>query len=174
MSTPVTLTGRLTKDPELAFGQSGKAYARFTIATDRRELNKTTNEWESKDSTFWNCTAFGALAENVAESLTKGLAVIATGRASQEDWTDKQGNKRTSIKVVVDEIGPTLRFATVKATKAPEGNGRANGGTPAGQRQSGGQATRSSAGGARQEDPWATGGAGSGGWGSGDSSEVPF
>jgi single-strand DNA-binding protein len=150
MSTPVTLTGRLTKDPELAFAKSGNAYARFTIATDQRVLNKTTNEWESKDSTFWNCTAFGALAENIAESLTKGLAVIATGRASQEDWTDKQGNKRTSIKVVVDEIGPTLRFATVKVAKGAEKN------SGAGQQQHAGA------------------GAAPAGWGGGYTDEPPF
>ena len=158
MSTPVTLTGRLTGEPELKFGSSGKAYARFTIATDRRELNKQTNQWESKDSTFWNCTAFGPLAENIAESLTKGLAVIAVGRASQEDWTDKQGNKRTSIKVVVDEIGPTLRFATAKVAKAQNGQQGGN---------SGGHAARSSA--PQQDDPWSTGGAGGG-----YSSEPPF
>lgn len=164
MSTPVTLTGRLTADPELKFGQSGKAYARFTIATDRRELNRETNTWESKDSTFWNCTAFGVLAENVAESLTKGLAVIATGRASQEDWTDKQGNKRTSIKVVIDEIGPTLRFATVKVAKAGDAQG-----APSTQRPGGGQATR----GAQRDDPWAGGGGGNGGWGGAAADQSP-
>lgn len=172
MSTPVTLTGRLTKDPELAFSQAGKAYARFTIVTDQRVLNKTTNEWESQNSTFWNCTAFGALGENVAESLTKGLAVIATGRASQEDWTDKQGNKRTSIKVVIDEIGPTLRFATCKVAKAQDGGNRGNSGPGAQSGSRGAQATRS--GGPQQDDPWASGGAGIGGWGGGASDSPPF
>lgn len=149
MSITVTLAGRITNEPELKYSGNGKPYTRFTIATDRRELNKTTNQWESKDSTFWNCTAFGPLAENIAESLAKGTAVIATGRASQEDWTDKQGNKRTSMKVVIDEIGPTLRFATVKVSKA-DGNGN------------GQQSQRSQAAAAQS------------GWGSGYSDTPPF
>ncbi len=133
MSTPVTLVGRLTQDPELTFAKSGSAIARFSVVTSRRVLNKTTNEWTDEDTSFWNCTAFGALAENVCESLTKGVAVIVTGRAAQESWEDKNtGAKRTAVKVIADEVAPSLRWATAKVVKAERGgnSGGGNSGRP--------------------------------------------
>lgn len=116
MSTPVTLTGRLTKAPELKFGKT--AVARFTVVTDRRILNKDTNAWESVDSTFWDCVAFGQLAENIAESVDRGDLVLVTGNAKQESWEDKTGQKRTSMKVMAEEVAPSLRWATAKIAKA--------------------------------------------------------
>ena len=110
MSTPVTLTGRMAAEPELSFTNDGKAIARFTVVTDRRKKNSS-DVWESVDVTWWRCTAFDQLAENIAEHLTKGMAVIAQGNASQDDWTDREGNKRMSLKVMVNEIGENLRWA---------------------------------------------------------------
>jgi single-strand DNA-binding protein len=94
MSTVVTLTGRLTADPELRFSASGAPVARFTVVTSRRVKDKQTGEWSDAETSFWDCVAFGQLAENVAESLAKGTAVIVTGRAAQEEWETKVGQKR--------------------------------------------------------------------------------
>lgn len=128
MSTPVTLTGRLTQDPELKFGKNGSPIARFTVVTSRRVLDKNTNEWKDEDTSFWNCTAFGALAENVCDSLSKGVAVLVTGRAAQESWEDKNtGAKRTAIKVIADEVAPSLRWVTAKIAKAERSGGNGTG-----------------------------------------------
>lgn len=126
MSTPVTLIGRIGQDPELKFGNNGKAIARFSVVTSRRVLNKDTNQWSDEDTTWWNCTAFGPLAENLAESLEKGCAVIVTGRAHNETWQDKNtGEKRSAMKVIADEVAPSLRFATAKVVRAQrDGGGR--------------------------------------------------
>lgn len=118
MSAPITLVGRLAADPELKTSNSGSAYCRLKIVTERREWNKQSSQWTSTEVTFWDCTAFGATAKNTVTSLTKGMLVIATGRVSQEEWTDKSGAKRTSLKVVIDEIGPSLRFAEAHITSA--------------------------------------------------------
>lgn len=119
MSIPVTIVGRIGQDPELKIGNSGKSIVRFSVVTSRRVLDKTTNEWSDQDTTWWNCTAFGDLADNVAESLDKGCAVIVTGRAASESWNDKNtGEKRTAMKVIADEVAPSLRFATAKVAKA--------------------------------------------------------
>ena len=100
MSTDVTLRGRLTRDPELKFSQAGKAVARFSVVTSRRGV------------------AFGQLAENCSESPEKGTAVVVTGHASQEEWTTKEGDKRKSIKVVAEDVAPSLRWASAKVAKA--------------------------------------------------------
>lgn len=118
MSTPVTLKGRLTRDPELKFSANGKPIAIFAVVTSRRFKDQQTGEWEDRDTTFWDCVAFGQLAENAAESLTKGTAVIVTGNAAQEEWTTRDGEKRRSMKVTVDEVAPSLRWASVKVQKA--------------------------------------------------------
>jgi single-strand DNA-binding protein len=140
MSTPVTLTGRLGKDPEIRFGGNGKAVARFSVVTTRRVLDKTANTWTDEDTTWWNCTAFGALAENVAESLEKGCAVIVVGRAATDSWDDKTtGEKRTAMKVIADEVAPSLRFATAKITRANREKASGGGGQQAnGQQNQGG------------------------------------
>jgi len=118
MSTSVTLTGRLTRDPDLKFSQAGNAVARFSVVTSRRVKDRTTNEWSDADTTFWDCVAFGELAGNVAESLEKGTAVVVTGHASQEEWTTKDGEKRRSMKVVAEDVAPSLRWASAKVAKA--------------------------------------------------------
>lgn len=161
MSTPVTLTGRIGQDPELKFGNNGKAIARFSVVTSRRVLDKSTNTWTDEDTTWWNCTAFGPLAENLAESLEKGCAVIVTGRAASESWNDKNtGEKRTAMKVIADEVAPSLRFATAKVARAQrsEGGGQNQGARPR-QNSSGGG--------------WGGETAGSG-WGGASTSEPPF
>lgn len=174
MSTPVTLTGRLTKAPELKFSNSGSAIARFTVVTDRRQLNKQTNAWENVESTFWDCTAFGALGENCAESLDKGDLVIVTGRAKQENWEDKNtGAKRSAIRVIADEVAPSLRFATAKIQRTQRGDGSGNNG---GNQNQGGQPQQSTNsggwGGQPQGGGSGWGGQNSGGWGSAE--EAPF
>lgn len=118
MSTAVTLRGRLTRDPELRFSAAGKAVAKFAVVTSRRVKDQDSGEWSDKDTTFWDCVAFGDLANNVAESLEKGTAVIVTGNASSEEWEGKDGEKRRSMKVVADEVAPSLRFASAKVVKA--------------------------------------------------------
>lgn len=118
MSTPVTLRGRLTKDPEMRYSGSGKPVTRFTVVTSRRVKDTQTGEWSDKDTTFWDCVAFGDLAENCAESLTKGTAVIVTGSAASEEWETREGEKRRSMKVTVDEAAPSLRWASAKVAKA--------------------------------------------------------
>lgn len=161
MSIPVTLTGRIGQDPELKFGNNGKAIARFSVVTSRRVLDKTTNQWSDEDTTWWNCTAFGPLAENIAESLEKGCAVIVTGRAASETWNDKNtGEKRTAMKVIADEVAPSLRFATAKITRADRDKPASGGQRGGGQQNQGGR------GGAPQNTGQ------QGGWGSPD--EAPF
>lgn len=126
MSSTITLTGRITGQPELRFSPSGVAVAAFTIVTCRRVKDQNTGEWSDADTTFWDCKAFKQLAENIVESLEKGCAVVAVGRVVQESWEDRQtGAKRSKLTVRIDEIGPTLRNATAKVTKAGgSGQGR--------------------------------------------------
>lgn len=121
MSTPVTLTGRLTADPDLRYTQQGKALARFSVVTSKRMKNSQSGEWEDRDTTFWRCVIFGQMAEHVVESLTKGSAVIVQGSARQNDWETKDGEKRRDIEVVVDDIAPSLRWASAKVMKAERG-----------------------------------------------------
>jgi single-strand DNA-binding protein len=118
MSTPVTLRGRLTRDPELRYSASGKPVVKFAVVTSRRFKNQETGDWEDRDTTFWDCVAFGELADNAAESLEKGTAVIVQGNAAQEEWTTKDGEKRRSMKVVVEDVAPSLRSHSAKIAKA--------------------------------------------------------
>lgn len=168
MSSSMTLVGRMTAAPELRFSAQGVAVVAFTIVTSRRVKDQNTNEWSDADVTYWDCKAFKNLAENIAETLDKGMEVVATGRAVQDSWEDKQtGQKRSKIAVRIDAIGPSLSRATAKVTKSSSGGGQ---GQPAYQqaRQQQGQASA--------DDPWAqsTPGArqpaGGGGWGQGSSS----
>jgi len=115
--TTITITGNLTADPELAFAPSGVAYARFTIAATPRRFDKTTGDYTDGETLFMRCTAWRQLAENVAESLHRGQRVIATGRLRQSTWETPEGDKRSSIDLDVDEVGPSLRWATAKVTK---------------------------------------------------------
>lgn len=164
--TVITVIGNLVDDPELRFTASGVAVAKFRVASTPRTFNKTANAWEDGESLFLSCSVWRQAAENVAESLAKGMRVIVQGRLKQRSYEDREGVKRTVFELDVDEIGPSLRSATAKVTKAgSSGQGR----------QQFEQARRESS---REglEDPWsagtpAAGGQGAGAWG-GD--EAPF
>ena len=108
----ITIVGNLTRDPELRFTPSGQATATFGVAVNRRWQNRQTNEWEEAVS-FFDVTAWQQLAENVAESVQKGTRIIVTGRLDQRSWETQDGEKRSKIEIVADEIGPSLSFATV-------------------------------------------------------------
>jgi single-strand DNA-binding protein len=119
MSTQVTLRGNLTRDPEVRYSAAGKPVVTFTVITSRRFKNPQTDQWEDKDVTFWNCVAFGQLAENAAESLEKGTGVIVQGSAAQEEW-EKDGEKRRAMKVTVDDVAVSLRFRSAKVARSAE------------------------------------------------------
>lgn len=121
--TIITVIGNLTADPELRYTQNGKAVAGFTIASTPRTFDRHSNEWKDGDALFLRSSAWGELGEHVAGSLTKGSRVIMQGRLRQRSYDDREGNKRTSIELEVDEIGPSLRYATATVTRASGGNG---------------------------------------------------
>jgi len=152
--TPITLVGNLTADPELRFTPSGAAVANFTVASTPRNFDRQTNEWRDGDAMFLNCAVWRQAAENVAESLQKGMRVIVSGRLKSRSYETREGEKRTVFEVDVDEIGPALKYATAKVTRTSGGGGQGGG------RQSGSGGGQG--GGGFNEDPWATGG-GSGG-----------
>ena len=165
--TVITVVGNLTNDPELRFTPSGAAVASFTVASTPRTLDKQTNEWKDGEALFLRCSIWRQAAENVAESLQRGSRVIVQGRLKQRSFETKEGEKRTVVELDVDEVGPSLKYATAKVTKASRGGGDF-GGFGGG----GGQASRSSGGSSNaNDDPWATAPAGGGG---GWSDEPPF
>ncbi|HEY9409287.1 MAG TPA: single-stranded DNA-binding protein [Pseudonocardia sp.] len=150
--TVISVVGNLTDDPELRFTPSGAAVANFTIASTPRTLNRETNKWEDGDALFLRCSIWRQAAENVAESLQRGMRVIAQGRLKQRSYETREGEKRTVVELDVDEIGPALRYATAKVTKIARqdsGGGFGGGGRPASQPDSWTQPA--AAGGA---DPW--------------------
>ncbi len=126
--TTITVIGNLTADPELRFTQSGAAVASFTIASTPRIYDRQAGEWKDGDALFMRCSLWRDAAENVAESLEKGSRVIAQGRLKQRSFTDRDGNNRTVIEMEVDEIGPSLRYATAKPNKVQRGGGGGFGG----------------------------------------------
>ncbi|MGW3351718.1 single-stranded DNA-binding protein [Nonomuraea rubra] len=130
--TTITIIGNLTGDPELRFTQTGAGVAGFTIASSARTYNKSIEKWEDGEVLFMRCSAWRDLGEHVAESLTRGTRVIATGRLRQRTYETSDGDRRTVTEMTVDEIGPSLRFATAKPQKAARtgSNGHA-GGAPA-------------------------------------------
>jgi len=148
--TTITLVGNLTADPELRFTPSGAAVANFTVASTPRTFDRQTNEWRDGDAMFLNCAVWRQAAENVAESLQKGMRVIVQGRLKSRSYETREGERRTVFEIDVDEIGPALKYATAKVSR------NASGGQGAGARSSGG----GSAGGSYGDDPWATGGGG--------------
>ena len=154
--TNITMIGNLVNDPELRFTPSGAAVAKFTVASTPRYLDKNTNEWKDGDSLFLNCQIWRQAAENVAESLTRGMRVIVSGRLKQRSYETKEGEKRTVFEVEVDEVGPSLRNATAKVTKTNKGGGSF---TPASETSS-------------AEDPWSAAPVG-GGWSSAGSDDQP-
>ena len=119
--TVITVVGNLTADPELRFTPSGAAVANFTVASTPRTFDKNSNEWKDGEALFLRCSVWRQAAENVAESLHRGTAVIVQGRLKQRSYETKEGEKRTSIELEVDEIGPSLRYATAQVTRAAGG-----------------------------------------------------
>lgn len=116
--TQITVLGNLTADPELRFTPAGAAVANFTIASTPRKFDRNANEFRDQETLFMRCSIWRDAAENVAESLTKGMRVIAQGDLVQRSWEDKDGNKRTSVELQVTEIGPSLTWATATVTRA--------------------------------------------------------
>ena len=119
----VTVVGNMTNDPELRFTPSGAAVASFTIATNSRYLDKTTNEWKDGDPTYLRCSVWRQYAENVAESLTKGTRVIVSGKLKQRSYETREGEKRTVMEVEVEDVGPALRYATAKVNRVQRSDG---------------------------------------------------
>ena len=166
--TPITLIGNLTADPELRFTPSGHAVAKFTVASTPRTFDRQTSEWRDGDTMFLNCEVWRQYAENVTESLQKGMKVIVTGRLKSRSYETNSGEKRTVFEVEVDEVGPALRNATAKVTKVASTGGQGGGnwqasGSGAGNRSSsneggGGWGGQSSQPAPRQpdNDPWAS------------------
>lgn len=174
--TVITLIGNLTADPELRFTPSGAPVANFTVASTPRTFDRQSGEWRDGDAMFLNCAVWRQYAENVAESLQKGMRVIVSGRLKSRSYETREGEKRTVFEVDVDEIGPALRYATAKVTRTTSGGG-GGGGYGGGNSGGGGGysgGNQGGQGGGRQQggygnDPWATGGSGgSGGSGGGN------
>jgi single-strand DNA-binding protein len=171
--TTITVIGNLTNDPELRFTPSGSAVANFTIASTPRTFDRASSEWKDGETLFLRASVWREAAENVAESLTKGMRVIVSGRLKSRSYETKEGEKRTVIELEVDEIGPSLRYANAKLTRTRRSiqGGQSAGGSgyqgndniPPGQS-------------VPQDDPWATPQTAStgGGWGSGPDVEPPF
>ncbi len=163
--TTITVVGNLTADPELRFTPSGAAVANFTVASTPRIYDRQSGEWKDGEALFLRCNIWREAAENVAESLTRGARVIVTGRLKQRSFETREGEKRTVVEVEVDEVGPSLRYATAKVNKASRGGGGGGGG--------GSRPAPSGGGGsAPADDPWGSAPA-SGSFAGGDD-EPPF
>ncbi|MEV0282553.1 MULTISPECIES: single-stranded DNA-binding protein [unclassified Kribbella] len=158
--TVVTLVGNLVDDPELRFTPSGAAVANFRIASTPRTYDRQTGEWKDGESLFLSCSVWRQAAENVAESLQRGMRVIVQGRLKSRSYDDREGNKRTVFEIDVDEVGPSLRSATAKVTRAmrsgPGGDGGGFGGGGGGNQGGGGYGGGQGGGAQQQNDPWAT------------------
>ncbi|WIA99722.1 single-stranded DNA-binding protein [Curtobacterium sp. MCBA15_012] len=153
--TVITVVGNLTADPELRYTQNGLAVVNFTIASTPRTLNRQTNEWVDGDALFLRASAWREFAEHIAGSLTKGARVIAQGRLRQRSYQDRDGQQRTSIELEVDEIGPSLRYATAQVVRAARGgNGGATGGGQQPGAHYGQQVDHSATGHAYQGNAW--------------------
>jgi single-strand DNA-binding protein len=164
--TIITVVGNLTADPELRFTPSGAAVASFTVASTPRSFDKQTNEWKDGEALFLRCSVWRQVAENVAETLQRGYRVIVQGRLVQRSFETREGEKRTVIEMQVDEIGPSLRYATAKVNRTTRGSG-GGAGYGGGQQPAGGPA------GGPPEDPWASAPA-AGSSGADFSDEPPF
>ena len=159
--TVITVCGNLVADPELKFLGTGAAVASFTIASTPRTFDRQSNEWRTGDTLFMRCSIWREAAENVAESLTKGTRVIVTGRLVQRSYETREGEKRTVVELQVDEVAPSLRYATVKVTRSAKSGqqGPYDAARPTNQQVNSGT----------NDDPWGTGGGGNA-----DPSEPPF
>ncbi|MFI8241028.1 single-stranded DNA-binding protein [Streptomyces sp. NPDC085866] len=189
--TVITVVGNLVDDPELRFTPSGAAVAKFRVASTPRTFDRQTNEWKDGESLFLTCSVWRQAAENVAESLQRGMRVIVQGRLKQRSYEDREGVKRTVYELDVEEVGASLRNATAKVTKTAAGGARGGQGGYGGGGGQGGGGWGGNSGGGQQgggapaDDPWATGAPaggnqGGGGWGGGSgggggySDEPPF
>jgi single-strand DNA-binding protein len=167
--TVITVVGNLVDDPELRFTPSGAAVANFRIASTPRVMNRQTNEWEDGEGLFLSCAVWRQAAENVAESLQKGMRVVVQGRLKQRSYETREGEKRTVYELDVEEVGPSLKYATAKVTRTTRqggGGGYSGGGSP-----QGGGAPQGGGRPAGGDDPWATPapqGGQSGGYGGGN------
>jgi single-strand DNA-binding protein len=126
-STVITVVGNLTDNPELRFTPSGVAMARFTVAVNPRVFDKATGEWRDGEASFYNCTAWRQLAENTAQSLSKGIRVIVTGTIAQQRWETEQGEKRSTFAVTAEAVGPDLSYATATIRKTVRSGNDTNG-----------------------------------------------
>jgi single-strand DNA-binding protein len=177
--TQITIAGNLVDDPELRFTPAGQAVAKFRVASTPRFRDNTTGEWKDGDSLFLTCNVWRQAAENTAESLTRGMRVIVSGRLRQRSYETKEGEKRTVYEVEVDDVGPSLRNASAKVNRAARSNGNGGGNGPGngpgnGQGQGSQGAGRAggqggSGGSGQDSDPWASDSSGSG-----YSDEPPF
>jgi single-strand DNA-binding protein len=123
----ITVVGNLTRDPEIRYTATGQANARLGIAVSRRWMNRQTNDWEERTS-FFNIVAWADMAENISDTLSKGMRVIVTGRLEQRSWETEQGEKRSVVEIVADEIGPSLRWATAEVKRSERRGGGSGGG----------------------------------------------
>ena len=169
--TIITLVGNLTADPELRFTPSGAPVANFTVASTPRTFDRASNEWKDGDALFLNCAVWRQAAENVAESLTKGMRVIVQGRLRQRSYETREGEKRTVVELEVDEVGPALKYASAKVTRNAGGGG--------GNYSGGGGGGGYSGGGSSGGSDWNRGNSGSGSagadpWAGAQSEEPPF
>jgi single-strand DNA-binding protein len=151
--TNITIIGNLVNDPELRYTPTGQAVATFRVASTPRFMDRTTNEWKDGDSLFLSCNVWRQAAENVAESLQRGMRVIVSGRLKQRSYETKEGEKRTVYEIEVDEVGPSLRNASAKVSRSTRSSGGSGsgfgGGGQSGQGGYGGNAGRAN------DDPWA-------------------
>ncbi|BDT89925.1 single-stranded DNA-binding protein [Nocardia cyriacigeorgica] len=161
--TVITVIGNLTADPELRFTPAGAAVANFTVASTPRVFDRNTNEWKDGEALFLRCNIWREAAENVAESLTRGSRVIVSGRLKQRSYETREGEKRTVVELEVDEVGPSLRYATAKVNKTTRGGGGGGGfgsGGSGGSGGGGGNYQQANSGGGRSggqgaaDDPW--------------------
>ena len=163
--TTLNITGNLVEDPELRFTPSGAAVANFKIASTPRTFDRQSNQWKDGEALFLRCAAWKDLAENVAESLTKGMRVIIEGRLKSRSYETKEGEKRTVIELEVDEIGPSLKYATAKVQRTQRNNNSSSFGNQQPQPSGFGPSTA-------QQDPWANQSQPT--FGNGPDSEPPF
>ena len=153
--TQITIAGNLVDDPELRFTPAGQPVARFRVASTPRFRDNSTGEWKDGDSLFLTCNVWRQAAENVAESLQRGMRVIVSGRLRQRSYETKEGEKRTVYEVEVDDVGPSLRNASAKVAKVSRSGGGFGGGQ-GGQSQGGGNGSGGAGGGRAEADPWAS------------------
>ena len=166
--TQITVVGNLVDDPELRFTPSGAAVANFRIASTPRTFDRQTNEWKDGEALFLSCSVWRQAAENVAESLQKGMRVVVQGNLRSRQYETREGEKRTVFEIQVDEVGPSLRYATAKVTRTQRSGGSSYGGGQQGGQQGGGQGSAPA-----DNDPWATPQAGAAPQGGGSGGGAP-